>query len=211
MTDVPFLDPAAPLRLHVGCGRARMEGWINIDVQPLPGVDVVADVTQGLHFTGAEAVFAEHFLEHLGLADAVGFLLEAHRALKEGGVLRLSTPNLDWVWQTHYRLDLDLSGKREAAVRLNRAFHGWRHQFLWNRELLQEALESCGLTEVRFCRYGESDVSFLRGIERHETYGDDPALPHVLIAEATRGEPQPERLAALRATLERDFIMHLAD
>jgi predicted SAM-dependent methyltransferase len=188
-----------------------MEGWINIDVQPLPGVDVVADVTQGLRFTGAEAVFAEHFLEHLALADAVGFLLESHRALRDGGILRLSTPNLDWVWKTHYRLDLDPSGKRAAAVTLNRAFHGWRHQFLWNRELLQEALESCGFTDVRFCRYGESDVDFLRGIERHDTYGDDPGLPHVLVAEARRGEPQPERLAALRQTLERDFMMHLAD
>ena len=44
----PVLDLSSPLRLHVGCGRARMAGWLNIDVQPLPGVDLVADVTQGL-------------------------------------------------------------------------------------------------------------------------------------------------------------------
>lgn len=188
-----------------------MEGWVNIDLQPLPGVDVVADVTKGLDFTGAQAVFAEHFLEHLALADAVGFLLEAHRVLQERGVLRLSTPNLDWVWQTHYRLDLDAAGKRAAAIALNRAFHGWRHQFLWNREMLQEALLCCGFDDVRFCRYGESEVPYLCGIERHETYPDEPGLPHVLVAEARRGAPQPERLAALLATIERDFIMHLAD
>ena len=30
---------------------------------------------------------------------------ESRRVLRDDGVLRLSTPNLDWVWVTHYRLD----------------------------------------------------------------------------------------------------------
>src|SRR5436305_5607309 len=59
-------------KLHVGAGRARLDGWVNVDLQPLPGVDVVADVTQGLRFTGVEALFAEHFLEHLPVAAATG-------------------------------------------------------------------------------------------------------------------------------------------
>ena len=32
------------IRLHVGCGNKRLEGWINVDVEALPEVDVVADV-----------------------------------------------------------------------------------------------------------------------------------------------------------------------
>ncbi|HSL84604.1 MAG TPA: methyltransferase domain-containing protein, partial [Thermoanaerobaculia bacterium] len=123
-------------RLHVGCGRERLEGWINIDAQELPGVDVVADVTRGLEFRDCEAVYAEHFLEHLRIDRAVDFLVEAHRVLADGGLIRLSTPNLDWVWVTHYRLDADSEAKREMAIHLNRAFHGWEHQFPWNRELL---------------------------------------------------------------------------
>jgi hypothetical protein len=38
---------------------------------------------------------------------------------------------------------------------------------------------------VRFCRYGESEVPELRGLERHETYHDSPSLPHVLVVEAS--------------------------
>lgn len=209
----PLHQPAseAPLCLHVGCGRARMEGWVNIDVQALPGVDVVADVTQGLDFAGAEAVFAEHFLEHLPLASAIAFLAESHRVLAPGGWVRLSTPNLDWVWQTHYRLDLDPEAKRGAAIALNRAFHGWRHQFLWNREMLEEALLACGFTDLRWCRWGESELPLFRGIERHETYEDEPGLPHVLIVEARRGEPRPERLEALRTRITNEFLLHMAD
>jgi predicted SAM-dependent methyltransferase len=200
--------PMPAPRLHVGAGRARLDGWVNVDLQPLPGVDVVADVTQGLRFTGVEALFAEHFLEHLPVAAAIGFLLEAHRVLVDGGWIRLSTPNLDWVWATHYQLNLDLAGKRTAAIAMNRAFHGWEHQFLWNRELLGEALAACGFDPVRWCRHGESELAVFRGIERHETYEDSLELPHVVIAEAQRSAPQPDRLAALREILTRDFLAH---
>jgi predicted SAM-dependent methyltransferase len=203
----------ALVRLHVGCGRARLAGWINIDAQALPGVDVVADVTSGLDCPdgGAEAIFAEHFLEHLPLQDALTFLGESHRALAPGCWLRLSTPNLDWVWSTHYTLEADAPRKRAAAIMLNRAFRGWRHQFLWNREMLEEALAAHGFDELRWCAYGESDLDLFRGLERHDRYEDSPALPHVLIVEARKGSPQPARLAALRALVEHEFLRHLSD
>ena len=69
------------VRLHVGCGNKRLEGWINVDVEALPEVDVVADVRSGLNFRDAEAVFAEHFLEHLRIDEAMSFLGQAHGCL----------------------------------------------------------------------------------------------------------------------------------
>jgi predicted SAM-dependent methyltransferase len=200
----------APIRLHIGSGRERLEGWTNVDIQALPGVDVVADVTRGLQFTGVEAIFAEHFLEHLSIDNALKFLLESWRVLAADGWLRLSTPNLDWVWSTHYRLDLDAGGKRDAALAINRAFHGWRHQFLWNREMLGEALAACGFA-ARWCRYGESDLPVFQSIEHHEQYQDVPELPHVIIAEAQKSQAQPELLQRFRALIEREFLMHMAD
>jgi len=202
---------SSPLRLHLGSGSVRIDGWTNVDIQALPGVDVVADVTQGLHFTDVDAIFAEHFLEHLPLDGAINFLLEAHRVLVPDGWIRLSTPNLDWVWVTHYRLDVGPDEKRANAIMTNRAFHGWRHQFLWNREILEEALLSCGFQEIRWCRHGDSQLPLFQGIEHHQTYPDLPDLPHVIIAEAQKGAAQPERLATLRAILHRDFLSQMAD
>lgn len=207
-----------PLKLNIGSGKARLEGWVNVDIQHLPGVDLVADVTEGLQFSDAEAVFAEHFLEHLTFDAAISFLLEAHRVLREGsegGWLRLSTPNLDWVWATHYHLQNGLEAeprkRSDAALALNRAFHGWRHQFLWNREILEEALTVCGFTGVRWCVYGESELPVFRGIERHETYADLPGLPHVLIVEARKGAPRAELLREFRERIEREYLVHLED
>lgn len=198
-------------KLHIGSGNERLPGWINIDLLPLPGVDVVADVTAGLHFSDVEAIFAEHFLEHLRLDKAIDFLVESHRVLRPGSWLRLSTPNLDWVWRTQYDLHAQPDGKIDFALRLNRGFHGWGHRFLWNREFLERALLAAGFDELTWCRYGESPRPHFRGLERHETYGDSPDMPHVLIVEARKAAPQPAALGELRQLTESVFLSQLID
>lgn len=206
------LEPPAAggRRLHVGCGRERLDGWVNIDSQDLPGVDLVADVTRGLHFRDCRAVFAEHFLEHLTIEQALDFLGEAHRALGDGGWLRLSTPNLEWILSALYNRGFTPQGRMRSTLEVNRGFYAWGHRFLWDRCLLEEALTACGFAEIRWCTHGVSSVPFLAGLERHETYADSPDLPHVLIVEATKGAPQPERLKTLRILVQQMFSLHLA-
>ncbi|HEY6066079.1 MAG TPA: hypothetical protein VIY96_07965 [Thermoanaerobaculia bacterium] len=181
----------APLRLHLGCGQSPIEGWVNVDVQALPGVDRVLDVRQGLPFTNVASIFAEHFLEHLDVADGLACLAECRRVLAPDGVLRISTPNLDWVMATHYRLGQ--WPRDEDAVsdcfQTNRAFHGWGHRFLYNRPALVAALRAAGFGEISFHRYGESDRAELAELERHEKSADSPELPHVLIAQAAGRGP----------------------
>ena len=198
------------MRLHIGSGSQRIEGWINVDIRPFPGVDLVADVTHGLDFASVDAVYAEHFLEHLAVDDAFDFLAAIHRMLTPEGRLRLSTPNLDWVWLTHYQLEAPPEHKIDSALKINRAFHGWEHKFLWNQETLAAALDAIGFSDLRWYRHGESDDATFQGLERHETYDDSDDLRHVLIVEARRGVPKPDDLAALQERLQREFLDHVA-
>jgi hypothetical protein len=200
--------PTAP-RLHVGCGRHHLSGWVNIDRQPLPGVDRVLDVTRELPFVGAEAIFAEHFLEHLEPDEALRFLALARAALAPDGWLRLSTPNLDWVLATHYGPLVNSYTRAEQAVILNRAFHAWGHRFAWNLDALALALEASGFDRIRQSRYGASELPCFAGIERHETYEDVDELPHVLIVEAARGEARPDLLWRVRRFLADQYLPHL--
>ena len=183
-------------RLHIGAGRESIPGWINIDNQGLAGVDQVLDVRQGLPFADVVSIYAEHFLEHLSLDEGLAFLRECRRVLRPEGALRLSTPNLDWVVLTHYRGPAvpDEDAKLDC-IRMNRAFHGWGHQFLYNRATLAAALRSAGFAKTVFRTYGESDRPEMRGLERHETWEDTPDLPHVLIVEAS-GQTEPGELDA---------------
>lgn len=188
-----------PTRLHIGCGEETIPGWINIDSRPLPGVDRLLDVRRGLPFERVAAIYAEHFLEHLALEDGLAFLRECRRALAPSGILRLSTPNLDWVYATHYkeeRWNADLDAVTDC-LQINRAFHGWGHRFLFNRPMLEAAFRAAGFASIRFHAYGQSEIPELRGLERHQTWQDTPELPHVIIGEASGhapGQPIPEKL-----------------
>ena len=187
-------ETKGPLRLHIGSGTESLPGWINIDNRKLPGVDVVLDIRKGLPFQDVEAIYAEHFLEHLTLDEGLAFLADCRHALRDSGVLRLSTPNLDWVHATHYHAGAWASESEALrdALQLNRAFRGWGHRFLYNRAILAAVLGSAGFGRLEFCRYGDSSTPGLSGLERHETWADSPELPHVLIVEASgRATPAP--------------------
>jgi predicted SAM-dependent methyltransferase len=195
-------------RLHLGSGHQHLDGWINIDNQPLAGVDQVLDLTGGLPYDGVEFIFAEHFIEHLTYADALALLRECRRALRDDGVLRLSTPNLDWVWASHYRLDLDEADQVRGCFAINGAFRAWGHQFLYNERTLTATLHDAGFATVARCEYGESAYSTLRGLERHEKSTDLGALSHILIVEAWgRGGNAPDYLAEPREVYLRDVSL----
>ncbi|HEV7766661.1 MAG TPA: hypothetical protein VGQ76_16795 [Thermoanaerobaculia bacterium] len=187
----PVLAARSAERLHIGCGPQALAGWTNIDLEQHPGVDMVLDVRRGLPFRNVRYVFAEHFLEHLTYDEGYRFLKECRASLADGGVLRLSTPNLDWTVRTQYALIPAAAGREgvDACFAVNKAFRGWGHQFLYNAATLEATLLAAGFAEVRLRRYGESDDPVLAGLERHERSADSEDLPHVIVAEA-RGRGQ---------------------
>lgn len=107
LAEAEAVSPAGP-RLNVGCGRDLRDGYVNSDVHPLPGVDVVAEL--GRHplpfpdctFT---LVAARDVLEHVD--DVVAAMAELHRVLRPGGRLVVSTVHFTsrnvWLDPTHRR------------------------------------------------------------------------------------------------------------
>jgi len=193
-------------KLHLGCGPVIHKGWVNIDNQKYPGVDKVLDVTKKLPFDDVQFIFAEHFIEHLSYPDALKLLRECRRALRDDGVLRLSTPNLDWVWVTHYKLDATEQESVAACFYLNRAFRGWGHQFLYNENTLKATLAEAGFSHFERVEYSESRHEELRGLERHEKSPDYGPLSHILIMEASgRGGRAADHVATPRSEFLRDL------
>jgi predicted SAM-dependent methyltransferase len=183
-------------KLHVACGPLHLSGWINIDKFPTPATDYVVDVRYGLPFRELSFIFAEHFLEHLALDEAIEFLRAARGALGPRGVLRLSTPNLNWVYRTHYGINTWRTAEdaERDCLQLNRAFHGWGHRFLYNLSMLTAVLQHAGFTTVTPTKYGDSAHHELRDLERHERSEDLPDESHILIVEA-EGEQRPLALS----------------
>lgn len=196
-------------RLNVGAGDRPLDSWLNLDRVRGPGIDIVHDVTHGLGCQGLEAIYAEHFFEHLSITAALDFFIDAHAALSPGGLLRLVTPNLDWVWATHYGGIENVSPG--SALRANRAFYGWEHRFLWNRPLLEEALRACGFQRLDWPERLKSRWPLLRGLEQHPVDPDLPGCPHVLVVDAVKGTPAATALARLRRRINEEFVEHTSD
>jgi predicted SAM-dependent methyltransferase len=194
--------PMRAERLHIGSGPQILPGWTNVDNVRYPGVDRVLDVTGGLPFRDVRFIFAEHFIEHLDLHEAMYLLRECRRVLRDDGVLRLSTPNLDWVWATHYRVAASV----EECFRLNRAFRAWGHEFLYNEPTIKAVLHDAGFAHVARREYHRSEHPELRDLERHARSEDFEGLADILIVEAWgRGGATPSELEGPRREFFHDM------
>ncbi len=85
---------ARPLRLHLGSGPFRKDGWINIDLLP-EKVDIPWDLARGIPFPdeSVDAILHEHLMEHLTIPQGHALARESHRVLRRGGVLRIGVPD----------------------------------------------------------------------------------------------------------------------
>ena len=118
--------------------------------------------------------------------DAVKFLTNAGRALRVGGHIRLSTPGLEWVMRSHYRFEPGVPDQVIDTLRTNRAFHGWGHQFLYSRGMLEWLFTNLNYDDVRFRDYGQSEIPIFAGYRDAWQIPGDGQLPLGL---DRRGDP----------------------
>lgn len=86
----------APLKLDLGCGPSKKEGFHGVDIRDIPGVDTVHDLRKGPWpwDSGSVAeVYSSHFLEHLTAPERVTFFNEMYRVMKIGGTALIVSPH----------------------------------------------------------------------------------------------------------------------
>ena len=86
----------AQVKLHLGCGKKVLPGFVNVDAYS-PFADVKADICTLEPFPDAAADLIEthHVLEHLSFEQADAALSVWHRKLKPGGHIIISVPDMD--------------------------------------------------------------------------------------------------------------------
>lgn len=101
------------LRLNLGCGPHIEPGMVNVDIVPLPGVDVVTDLDQPWPWLDDSVAYivASHLFEHVD--NPVRFMAEAHRVLAPDGVLDIRVPYYKHIFAysdpTHKRFCTELT------------------------------------------------------------------------------------------------------
>jgi hypothetical protein len=84
------------MKLDIGCGKNKREGFHGVDQYPMDGVDTVLKIGADVwpwEDGSIEEVHCSHFLEHLTQQERVHFFNQAHRVMQPGAKMTVITPH----------------------------------------------------------------------------------------------------------------------
>jgi len=88
------------MNINLGCGEDIREGYINIDIRYLPGVDVVADVCAlPFKYNSVNEIRATDIYEHITYRKSIKLLKSWVSILKYGGLLFIRGPCINRIIQ----------------------------------------------------------------------------------------------------------------
>jgi predicted SAM-dependent methyltransferase len=150
------------LKLNIGCGPHRKEGWVNIDLSPQ--ADLSLDMRERIPLPNGSTmiIYSEHFLEHLDYPDdAKHFLQECFRLLEPHGLFRVGVPDTRWPLLDYAGLG---DGRWLKANETERWHARWcktpmdhinyhfrqdaDHRYAYDFETLESVLKEAGFVEI---------------------------------------------------------------
>lgn len=84
-------------KLHLGCNNRKIHSYINIDIRPEVGPDIVDDcfVLSKFKENSIDIIYSSHMIEHCKRQDYKKVLKRWYDLLKSSGILRLSAPDFE--------------------------------------------------------------------------------------------------------------------
>lgn len=141
------------LKLHVGCGKRLLPGFVHIDLADYPHIDWQKDV-RDLSFLpahSAQLLYASHVIEYFDRWEVVEVLRNWRQVLQPGGTLRLAVPDFE-AMATLYMENKDLGaylgplyGRMEISGTDTKIYHKTTYDFA----SLESVLIENGFENVR--------------------------------------------------------------
>ncbi len=81
------------MKLNIGCGNKRKEGFVGVDKFPCDAVDTLADINKTLPFDAnvVDEIWLDNVIEHV--TDISHLMAEMHRICKRGAKISIITPH----------------------------------------------------------------------------------------------------------------------
>jgi len=178
-------------KLHVGCGLVRLDGWLNILYEPRQEYGRVKEINGQLllnynllkrwpvNDNSIEFIAGSHFIEHLDLNYGIAFVKESFRALKSGGVIRLSCPDLETYAKNYVKGNKSFfnhelirewctfsQAETPGEIFAAKAYDsGGSHKWFYDFASLKHILELAGFQEIQKCGRLEGKTPGLEDIE----------------------------------------------
>ena len=138
------------LRLNIGAGHIAVEGYVNVDIRELPGIDLVASVEM-LPFEPASIteIFSSHVLEHFVELELRRKLLPYwYTLLKGGGTFRAIVPDLAAMTEAYSKGETDFETLRSVLYG-GQEYEADFHFTGFTPDSLGALLVECGFQDVR--------------------------------------------------------------
>jgi SAM-dependent methyltransferase len=148
------------LKLHVGCGKRFIPGFVHVDQVVFPHVDHVQDIRRLAKFAdnSANLIYACQVIEYFDREEVIGVLTDWRRVLAPGGTLRLSVPNfavISKLYQAGLKLDWFLGTLYGRIPDGNGGFV--YHRTTYDEQSLGELLGKLGFSEVRLWDWRQTE------------------------------------------------------
>lgn len=166
------------IKLHLGCGKKYIPGFIHIDLDDYPHIDYKSDISNLSMFAGdsVDLIYCCHALEYFDREEARKVLKEWHRVLKTGGILRIAVPDFEALIKVYvqYKDLIMILGPLCGRI-IIKTPEGEKivyHKTVYDFKSLKEILESVGFKNVH--RYDWRETS-------HKDYDDfsQAYIPHM--------------------------------
>lgn len=160
-----------PAKLNLGGGGNLIHGFLTGDIDAR--ADCWLDLTAPFPFPDGsfDAIFCEEAIEHVTLDQGRAMLRECYRILQGGGVIRLTTPDLQYFCKR-----VAEGGASEAYVEMNDIFYKHGHRHLYTRTALETELRAAGFRLVRSSFY-RAPASALGHLDSHaDRFGHPPEI-----------------------------------
>ena len=204
ISDNYFSSTLNKRKLHIGCQTQLLKGWLNVDIQPKSDEVMFMDATQSFPFADEsfDYIYSEHMIEHISYSEGAYMIQECFRCLKKNGILRIATPDFDFLIGLAASQKSDVQSRyiKYSVLRhmpqgtpenhvfvVNNFFKDWGHKFIYDFNALSESLKKRGFEKVQQCSVGLSTDINLQSLEHHgNEIGEDFNKLETMVLEARK-------------------------
>lgn len=150
------------LKLHLGCGKRYIPGFIHIDIANFDHIDyrISVDNLSVIESNSCSLIYASHVFAYFDRSEAIGVIKEWYRVLRPGGLLRMAVPdfrqqvklyeiteNLDRLLGGLYgRMEIEIPGEKKTVYL----------KTVYDFPSLKRVLENGGFMNVRHYNWRET-------------------------------------------------------
>jgi len=144
------VDKTNGIKVHVGCGKINIQGWINIDAVNDDHIHVNTTNLDLKEFSDGSVseIYMCHVLEHFSFNDGKNVLIALNKKLCDNGIIRISVPDFDKIIEIYVESNRDLDLVKHALMGGQGYAYNF-HKAVYNKKSLLKLMEESGYDKIQ--------------------------------------------------------------